>query len=62
MSLAANLRHALQRPRTVDLLISDDVPAKGHPVAAAVLVAITDRTEPGLILTVRGAGYRVRGD
>ena len=52
--LAARLRHALAR-------IPDEPPLAGdHPelreqasIEAAVLIAITDRTEPGLLLTVR---------
>ena len=48
--LAAGLR---QDPRSA-LLSGDSVTLDGHaPSDAAVLVAVTDRPEPGLILTVR---------
>ena len=53
MSFAADLKRALQLRPNVALLSGDDVSPEGDPVAAAVLVAITDRPEPGLILTVR---------
>lgn len=54
MSLADRLRDALARPSVEPPLEGDlpDVRAKAV-VPAAVLVAITDRSEPGLILTVR---------
>lgn len=57
MSLANRLRGALQSgmARDVDLINHDsNVGLRSGPkVAAAVLVAVTDRTEPGVILTQR---------
>lgn len=54
MTLADRLRAALAEPATVPPLEGDlaELRAKAS-VEAAVLVAITDRPEPGLILTVR---------
>jgi len=52
--LAARLRHALADEPREPLFPGDDprgVPGDGTP--AAVLVAVTDRAEPGVILTVR---------
>lgn len=53
MSLAQRLREALARPPAGEPLLGDleGDPAPGEP--AAVLIAITDRAEPGVILTVR---------
>lgn len=54
MSLADRLREALATPATEPLL-EGDLPerrAEAH-VEAAVLMAVTDRADPGLILTVR---------
>jgi 8-oxo-dGTP pyrophosphatase MutT (NUDIX family) len=54
MSLAARLRRSLHAGADTDLLVGDMAeldPAEGTP--AAVLIAITDRSEPGVILTVR---------
>ena len=54
MTVAARLRAALGASSGADLLLGDMVehdPAEG--TAAAVLVAITERPEPGVILTVR---------
>ena len=54
MNLADRLRSALDSTTDTDLLVGDMVeldPTQGVP--AAVLVAITDRAEPGVILTVR---------
>lgn len=54
MTIADRLRAALAATSNADLLVGDMVehdPAEGTP--AAVLVAITDRSEPGMILTVR---------
>jgi 8-oxo-dGTP pyrophosphatase MutT (NUDIX family) len=53
MSLAQRLRAAMDGPAGTDLLPGDllEAPPSGTP--AAVLVAITDRPEPGIILTVR---------
>lgn len=54
MNLAGRLRAALAAPAAVPLLEGDlaEVRAKAS-IEAAVLVAITDRPAPGLILTVR---------
>jgi len=57
--LAERLGAALKIPCGDDLLVGDMVehdPAGGTP--AAVLVAITDRPEPGVILTVRRDNLR----
>jgi 8-oxo-dGTP pyrophosphatase MutT (NUDIX family) len=54
VSLANRLRSALAAIADADVLLGDMIEqdhAKGTP--AAVLVAITDRPEPGVILTVR---------
>lgn len=54
MTIADRLRAALAATSNADLLVGDMVehdPAEGTP--AAVLVAITDRSQPGMILTVR---------
>src|SRR5690349_20329383 len=54
MNLADRLREALaDRPR--DPLFPGDDPrlAPGEGTPAAVLIAVTDRPEPGVILTVR---------
>ena len=54
MSVAGRLRTALATTSDADLLLGDMIehdPAEG--TAAAVLIAITDRAEPGVILTVR---------
>ncbi|UZK69227.1 CoA pyrophosphatase [Sphingomonas sp. S1-29] len=59
MTLAERLRHALERPAHPDtVLLPGDLPAheieqSGIDAPAAVLVAITDRFEPGVILTKR---------
>jgi len=64
MTLAERLRAALKEghEREVGLLLSDtrDPRIEGDPILApaAVLVAITDRPEPGLILTQRSARLR----
>ena len=54
MTIADRLRAALATTSNADLLVGDMIehdPTEGTP--AAVLVAITDRPEPGIILTVR---------
>ena len=54
MKVADRLRDALATPSGADLLVGDMVehdPLEGTP--AAVLIAITDRAEPGVVLTVR---------
>jgi 8-oxo-dGTP pyrophosphatase MutT (NUDIX family) len=54
MSLADRLRAALRRPPSQPPLEGDlEELGAGPSVHAAVLVAITDRAEPGVILTVR---------
>ena len=54
MMLAARLRDALARP-PIEPPLEGDLPElrAQADVAAAVLIAITDRPEPGVILTVR---------
>lgn len=54
-TLAERLAHALVSPHEVALLQGDhdDLPAHDKLTAAAVLIAITDRTRPGVILTQR---------
>src|SRR5687768_3094987 len=58
MILSARLRQALDRPPSEPLLIGDDWEADGTAAPAAVLIAVTDRPEPGIILTVRHADLR----
>jgi 8-oxo-dGTP pyrophosphatase MutT (NUDIX family) len=59
VTLAERLRAALALPAPSDLLPGDLVEgAAGEPVPAAVLVAITRRADPGVILTVRRADLR----
>jgi 8-oxo-dGTP pyrophosphatase MutT (NUDIX family) len=54
MKVADRLRHALGRAAEVELLVGDLPELRDEVHAqAAVLVAVTDRAEPGLILTVR---------
>jgi 8-oxo-dGTP pyrophosphatase MutT (NUDIX family) len=54
MSLAERLRAALRRPPSQPPLEGDlEELSAGASVHAAVLIAITDRAEPGVILTVR---------
>ena len=54
MTLAERLRAVLSSPADQPLLEGDLLEAGAEPgVPAAVLVAITDREEPGVILTVR---------
>lgn len=56
MSLAQRLRDALARPLDGETLLVGDAAHLGHceaGVDAAVLVAVTNRPEPGLILTKR---------
>ena len=55
MSLAERLRAALACEGGVALLADDhpDLPSLSVPVEAAVLVPVTDRAEPGVILTER---------
>ena len=58
MSLAGRLRAALDRRPVRPLLAGDDSSVATDPTPAAVLIAITDRPEPGVILTVRHADLR----
>ena len=58
MNLIVRLRSALDRPHDGSLLAGDDYPAAPEPTPAAVLIGITDRPEPGVILTVRHADLR----
>ena len=57
MTLATRLSMALARPAAGELTTGDFADLAGEPAdrwtAAAVLVAITDRAEPGVILTQR---------
>lgn len=53
MSLAARLGEALARPPSGEPLRGDLEGQGGPVVPAAVLIAVTDRPEPGVILTVR---------
>ncbi|MEA1073026.1 CoA pyrophosphatase [Sphingomonas sp. LY160] len=58
-SLVARIERALTTPHTADLLAGDLIEDDAGPLSdAAVLVAITDRPRPGLILTVRRADMR----
>lgn len=59
MSLAERLRAGLQAPPDQPLHRSDDPCARARePIPAAVLIALTDRPQPGVILTVRRAHLR----
>lgn len=52
--LARRLKDALDAPSSVKLLKGDLEAGPGRPgIEAAVLIAITDRSRPGVILTVR---------
>lgn len=57
MTLAERLRAALARPHAGELLTGDlhpaEIEAAMPPARAAVLVAVTDRPEPGILLTLR---------
>src|SRR3954449_11552048 len=54
MTLAERLRDAVQDEIEADLLRGDLLElGTGEGTSAAVLVALTDRAEPGVILTVR---------
>jgi len=53
MTLAERLAEAIRKPSPAALL-PGDVPDGGAPLTpAAVLIAVTDRPEPGILLTVR---------
>lgn len=59
MSLADRLRTALSRPPALPPLAGDLPELRAEAtIPAAVLVAITDRAEPGVLLTVRHEGLR----
>ena len=53
MSLAGRLRLAMEGAAGADLLAGDLLEAPHGGTPAAVLIAITDRPKPGVILTVR---------
>lgn len=54
MTLVERLSAALESPPRKPLFPGDDLPpAAGTPTPAAVLIAITDRPDPGVILTLR---------
>ena len=53
MKLADRLRAAFAGEPGVTPLEGDDIHHSGAHVAAAVLVAVTDRPEPGVLLTLR---------
>ncbi len=53
MTIKDQLRDAVTRPMTGDLLLGDLIEQPPQGLPAAVLVAVTDRPEPGVILTVR---------
>jgi 8-oxo-dGTP pyrophosphatase MutT (NUDIX family) len=53
VTLAGRLRAALENGIVPDELIAGDVAVEGELVPAAVLVAVTDRDAPGVILTQR---------
>ena len=53
MSLNQRLRTALTAEPFEPLFPGDDPRREGEAVPAAVLIAVTDRAEPGVILTVR---------
>lgn len=63
MTLAERLARGLAEGRSRDVVLlpgdlHDDDPGAAAPAPAAVLVAVTDRAEPGLILTRRTATMR----
>ncbi len=61
MSLYENLSGALKRNKTAQPSFRDDrhfFAANAHYTAAAVLIPITDRSEPGVILTQRPSNMR----
>ena len=60
-TLANRLRSALAAAPTEPLIAGDDYSAGSPAIPAAVLVAVTDRPEPGVILTVRDADLRTHG-
>jgi 8-oxo-dGTP pyrophosphatase MutT (NUDIX family) len=58
VSLRDRIAAALSKPPAVPLLTGDIVESQSQCAPAAVLIAITDRTEPGVILTVRREDMR----
>ncbi len=58
MSLAERLATALTRGAGPPALTGDDLPRTPETVDAAVLIAVTDRAEPGVILTQRAETLR----
>jgi len=57
--LAAALSPDLDQPQTQDVFLYADRPEPDGPFTpAAVLIAITDRPAPGMLLTLRHAGLR----
>lgn len=56
--LAERLRAALAAVPAAAALEADDYDWPGEFVAAAVLIAVTDRPDPGVILTLRQANLR----
>jgi 8-oxo-dGTP pyrophosphatase MutT (NUDIX family) len=58
MILSDRLREALDRPPSEPLLTGDDWESDATSAPAAVLIAVTDRPDPGVILTVRHADLR----
>jgi len=58
MTLAERLRQALAASGDDVQLAADDFQFPGEHVPAAVLIAVTDREEPGVILTLRQASLR----
>jgi 8-oxo-dGTP pyrophosphatase MutT (NUDIX family) len=58
MTLADRLRESLGADHDGELLAGDAPGLEGQLVPAAVLIAITDRPEPGVILTVRREDLR----
>lgn len=58
MTLAERLRESLGADHDGELLAGDVPDLEGKLIPAAVLIAITDRPEPGVILTVRREDLR----
>jgi 8-oxo-dGTP pyrophosphatase MutT (NUDIX family) len=59
--LALRLEAALAASAHLPEEVLDREPDWPEPVPAAVLIAITDRVEPGVLLTMRHAGLRTHG-
>ncbi len=58
MMLADRLRAMMERSGLPEPLEGDDFHAAGEHIPASVLIAITDRADPGVILTLRQANMR----